>query len=617
MKETESQYMMRLEEAVAALNESCGEEMHDKVAEALDAVRVAMKHGEKFIVPVEFLPSDSGRHETKRMQGRDSESLPFQKLTVRLRSGRNAFAVFTCREELLKGAEADSITVDMESFLQEVIMEPDIAGVVINPWDNDFYISKEYVELIFEADVHARRENVVSFDTADLESYETVDIVHSTDAVVLRNRYWDALETARKNDIHAIAFPAISAEDGGYPIENMAEIALKTVCDWSKINSHYGMTITFVSSDEQVTSLYRSIWHDNNDAWSQYPIVRENNGMLEEAIRFAMEAHAGSCRKGTDRPYILHPLESLQILASMDADTNLMIAGVLHDTLEDTEVTLFDIYDRFGADVAALVNSHTEDKRRSWYMRKLVTVTELPQESLRQKMLVIADKVANMRNMWSDYRRIGEDFWERFNAPRELQAWYYSKLNDGLYELQDHAETADVYWEMTGLYKDLFVAYFIDDDRGRLYQISADGARVVLDKGKPQWKELDGELPKTARLIERRDVERIADTWAEPFWAVHERDLVDGVYELYSSDRCSLTACLSEGTFALQSDRSGETVYCQALDGFNTHRFLVQLRLKHGIRSKLSTVLKKEFGREDGVIRFRDYCEEHGIKADD
>ena len=63
-----------------------------------------------------------------------------------------------------------------------------------------------------------------------------------------------------------------------------------------------------------------------------------------------------------------------------------MAAGLLHDTVEDTPVTILDIYDQFGTDVAALVNSHTEDKRNIWYMRKLHTVTELPNENIRQKM---------------------------------------------------------------------------------------------------------------------------------------------------------------------------------------------------------------------------------------
>ena len=67
---------------------------------------------------------------------------------------------------------------------------------------------------------------------------------------------------------------------------------------------------------------------------------------------------------------------------------------------------LKNIYDRFGADVAALDNGQTEDKRMIWYMQKHHTVTELPNENIRQKMLALADKVANLRNMLIDYKRM-------------------------------------------------------------------------------------------------------------------------------------------------------------------------------------------------------------------
>ena len=238
-----------------------------------------------------------------------------------------------------------------------------------------------------------------------------------------------------------------------------------------------------------------------------------DNSKLDEAINFAVSCHAGDVRKGTDRPYILHPIEALQILASMKADTNLMIAGVLHDTLEDTDATLETIASRFGKDVAELVDSHTEDKRKTWYQRKLYTVTTLPEEDLRHKMLTIADKLANLRSIHADYKAIGDDLWTRFNAPKELQAWYYSKICDGLAELQDHPDTEAAYWELTGLYKDVFVTFAVDEDKGLLYQLGADGESYVLKKGSPEWKALEGEVSGAAQVISRKTAERIEDNW--------------------------------------------------------------------------------------------------------
>ncbi len=201
----------------------------------------------------------------------------------------------------------------------------------------------------------------------------------------------------------------------------------------------------------------KKIWLIRNGRGIREVSIRLVRDILaRKAMQFAMEAHKGASRKGTNLPYILHPIETLQILSEIDADTNLMAAGLLHDTLEDTDATLLDIYDQFGVDVAALVNGHTEDKRQSWDIRKLTMIKRLPEENHREKMLCLADKVANLRSMHRDYQRIGEELWKRFNAKKERQAWYYNALHDGLRELQNCLETEDVYGEMTALCKELF-----------------------------------------------------------------------------------------------------------------------------------------------------------------
>ena len=146
-------------------------------------------------------------------------------------------------------------------------------------------------------------------------------------------------------------------------------------------------------------------------------------------------------------------------------------------------------------------------------MRKLTTVTRLPDAGRREKMLAMADAVANLREMAADAERIGDALWQRFNAPKEWQSWYYSKLADALEEMQQYPETAGVYWEMTGLYKDLFVRYFVDDSKDVLYQVSADSEGYVMKKDRLQWKPLKTKVPKKARQIHRREAERIEDNW--------------------------------------------------------------------------------------------------------
>ena len=116
--------------------------------------------------------------------------------------------------------------------------------------------------------------------------------------------------------------------------------------------------------------------------------VLQDNARLNQAILFATERHAGQLRKGTVLPYILHPLETMQILSNMQADINLQIAGLLHDTIEDTDTTAAEIAALFGDDVAALVNHHSEDKSKSWLERKTQALTALQTADDRLKMLV-------------------------------------------------------------------------------------------------------------------------------------------------------------------------------------------------------------------------------------
>ena len=111
------------------------------------------------------------------------------------------------------------------------------------------------------------------------------------------------------------------------------------------------------------------------------------NKKLNLAIEFATKKHNGQLRKGTLISYIVHPLEVMQILYSMRADTNLMIAGILHDTLEDTNTTPEEIKKLFGKDVLNLVESNSEDKSKTWCERKTHTIKELSHANERIKKL--------------------------------------------------------------------------------------------------------------------------------------------------------------------------------------------------------------------------------------
>jgi Guanosine polyphosphate pyrophosphohydrolases/synthetases len=153
--------------------------------------------------------------------------------------------------------------------------------------------------------------------------------------------------------------------------------------------------------------------------------------MIFKAIEFSTKAHTGLYRKGTKIPYITHPLNVAQILIEYECPESVVTAGILHDTLEDTQATVDDIRDAFGYEVADLVNAVSEpNKYYTWENRKAHTIKHLKTASPEVLMISLADKMDNIKKIREDYEKIGNKVWERFNRPKEKQKWYYEALAD-------------------------------------------------------------------------------------------------------------------------------------------------------------------------------------------
>ena len=189
---------------------------------------------------------------------------------------------------------------------------------------------------------------------------------------------------------------------------------------------------------------------------------------LEEAIVFAVNAHSGAKRKGSDMPYILHPLEVMTIVASMTDDEDVMAAAVLHDTVEDTPITLNDITAKFGIRIADLVEYESENKRedeppeKTWKIRKQESIDHLRTASREAKMICLGDKLSNLRQIERNHAVSGEAIWEKFNQKDSKQhLWYYSSL----FEIIKDEYLDDV---LTEEYKKLLETVFKGDSKVEL-----------------------------------------------------------------------------------------------------------------------------------------------------
>ena len=121
-----------------------------------------------------------------------------------------------------------------------------------------------------------------------------------------------------------------------------------------------------------------------------------------EAAHFAAQQHAQQKRKGSGgEPYLNHLIEVAELIAcsSDGLDTELVMAGLLHDTVEDTGVTLSELETRFGPDVASLVAEVTDDKSLPKETRKRLQVQNAPGISPRAQTLKLADKISNLRSL--------------------------------------------------------------------------------------------------------------------------------------------------------------------------------------------------------------------------
>ena len=158
--------------------------------------------------------------------------------------------------------------------------------------------------------------------------------------------------------------------------------------------------------------------------------------LISEAIAFAVKAHDGMRRKGGEAPYVLHPLEAAVIVGTMTNDQEIIASAVLHDVVEDTNITIEEIESRFGKRVKELVESETENKRSdlppdtTWRIRKEESLEELKNATdIAVLMVWLGDKLANMRAIYREWKVVGDAIWQKFNQKNKSeQEWYYSSI---------------------------------------------------------------------------------------------------------------------------------------------------------------------------------------------
>ena len=153
----------------------------------------------------------------------------------------------------------------------------------------------------------------------------------------------------------------------------------------------------------------------------------------ETAMRLASQAHAAQVRKGSHIPYITHVVHVARILEWYGFDEDVVLAGLLHDVVEDSDVALSALHNQFGARVAELVGAVTEHKleagsERPWEVRKREALAKLQAASADVAALKAADALHNARTILADLHESGPAVWQRFKRGPGPSLWYYREI---------------------------------------------------------------------------------------------------------------------------------------------------------------------------------------------
>ena len=156
-----------------------------------------------------------------------------------------------------------------------------------------------------------------------------------------------------------------------------------------------------------------------------------------KALEVANEAHSEQLRKGTNIPYIIHPIGVFDIALRYTADEDVLAACLLHDTVEDVPEKCSEsrIREVFGDRVADIVMGVSEDKEiKDWKRRKELYFKGLANGSKESAIVSMADKINNLSDIIRDYDEIGDKVWDKFAVPKDEELWYY----DAVYKIMQN-----------------------------------------------------------------------------------------------------------------------------------------------------------------------------------
>ncbi len=167
------------------------------------------------------------------------------------------------------------------------------------------------------------------------------------------------------------------------------------------------------------------------------------NNLVERATSFAAHKHKDQYRKEGKILYISHLVSVALILKKYDFEDTVIAAGLLHDTLEDTETSEEEILENFGQEILSIILLLTYDKNLSWKDQKMKYIEDVRNANEFVKAISLADKIHNIQSLLFNLEVKGDLAWSSFKQNKDTKIWFEKECLKMFQETFSHPMVAE------------------------------------------------------------------------------------------------------------------------------------------------------------------------------
>ncbi len=160
--------------------------------------------------------------------------------------------------------------------------------------------------------------------------------------------------------------------------------------------------------------------------------------LYEQALTIAATAHKEQMRKHDKSPYVVHPIMVARILEQYGFSEEVIVAGLVHDVLEDSDLAEDQLRAALGDKVVKIVATVSEDKALPWEERKERYIQDVVACGEAVWAVSVADKIHNAESLIGHYQKVGPEVWQVFNRGKDKKVWFERSLLTSLQTVWQH-----------------------------------------------------------------------------------------------------------------------------------------------------------------------------------